>query len=68
MQKCDNCHSDFDATKDGIVATSRGNHAAAVCGGCCNNARKVKLVLARGDLGGFSYEQYSAIEMIKAAG
>lgn len=68
MQKCDNCRSEFDAAKEGIVTTTRGRVAAAICGGCCGDARTVKLVLKRGDVGGFTYEQYSALEMMKAAG
>lgn len=68
MQTCDNCRDSFDPEKEGVVATSRGKHAAGVCGACCEGARAIKLVLRRGDLGGFTYEQYTAIEMAKAAG
>lgn len=62
---CDNCKTGFDPATEGFVTTARGRHAAAVCGACTAGARKVKLVLARGDLGGFSYDQYAAIEMAK---
>lgn len=68
MSKCDNCGSEFDASKDGLVTTSRGRVAASVCGVCCAGVRKAKLVLARGEVGGFTYEQFSAIEMMRAAG
>jgi hypothetical protein len=68
MQKCDNCKTEFDASKEGVVTTSRGRHAAAICGGCCDGARTVKLVLKKRDVGGFAYEQFQAIEMAKAAG
>ncbi len=68
MHKCDNCGSEFDASKEGVVASSKGKHAAAVCDGCMSGARLIKLVLRRGDLGGFAYEQYTAIEMAKKAG
>lgn len=67
MHNCDNCKADFDASKDGIYTTSRGRVAAAICGDCCAGARLIKLVLRKGDLGGFTYEQYSAIEMVKKA-
>ena len=68
MSKCDNCKTEFDDSKEGFVVSTRGRVAASVCGGCCQGARKVKLVLTRGDLGGFTYEQFSAIEMARAAG
>lgn len=41
---------------------------SAICDDCCDNARKVKLIFARREVGGFTYEQFSAIEMIRAAG
>lgn len=65
---CDNCRATFDPSKEGIVASHANRHAAAVCGSCLDGSRKVKLVLRRHDLGGFTYDQYQAIEMIKAAG
>lgn len=69
MHSCDNCKAAFDSSKEGVVTTSKGRHAAAICGSCTEGARKIKIVLCRGDLGGFSYEQYSAIEMAtRAAG
>ncbi len=68
MSKCDNCGSEFDVSKEGLVVTSRTRTAASVCGVCCDGARKVKIVLARGDVGGFTYEQFAAIEMARAAG
>lgn len=67
MTNCDNCRAPFDANKEGFTASSKGLLAAAVCGGCCEGARVVKLVLRRSDLGGLSYEQYAAIEMAKGA-
>ena len=67
MHTCDNCKTEFDGIKDGLVVMSKGRLASAICGGCVEGARLVKVVLRRGDLGGFSYEQYSAIEMAKPA-
>ena len=68
MTNCDNCRTPFDTSKEGFTASYRNLTAAAVCGGCCEGARVVKLVLRRSDLGAFSYEQYAAIEMAKRAG
>lgn len=68
MQTCDNCKAPFDEAQEGVVAKSGATIAAAVCGGCTTGAKKIKLVLTRSDLGGFTYEQYTAIEMIKKAG
>lgn len=65
MHKCDNCKTEFDGTKSGVVTTSAGRPASAVCDGCTTGAKLIKVVLRRGDLGGFAYEQFTAIEMEK---
>lgn len=64
MSKCDNCASEFDPAVDGLVMTEKGRVAASICGGCCSNVRVGKIVLRRGDVGGFSYEQWSPMEMM----
>ena len=66
MHHCDNCQHEFDGATEGLVATSRGRFASAVCEGCLSGATLIKLVLRRGALGGYTYQQYSAIEMAKA--
>lgn len=65
---CDNCRGTFNDEDQGLVTRSRGRVVAAICDDCCDNARKVKLVLSRRDVGGFTYEQFAPIEMIRAAG
>lgn len=62
MQTCDNCKADFDSDNEGIVATAKGRAACAICDACMSGARLIKLVLRRGDVGGFTYEQYTVIE------
>lgn len=64
MFKCDNCASDFDPSKDGLVTTQAGRVVASVCGTCCGSVRVGKIVLRRRDVGGFSYEQWSPMEMM----
>lgn len=68
MTKCGNCMQDFDPSKGGVTAVAKGKVAAGVCGDCLGNATKFKLVLSRGEVGGFSYDQYSCLETRKAAG
>jgi hypothetical protein len=71
MATCDNCAAAFDPANQGLVATTSGRQAAAVCGPCLADASLIKLVLRRGQLGGFAYEQYVPLEMrkpTKAAG
>lgn len=68
MTICDNCGTSFDPQDNGFAATARGTLAAAICGGCCEGARVVKLVLRRNSTGQMAYEQYAAIEMAKRAG
>ena len=65
---CDNCQNAFDPSKEGLVTLYVNRHAAAVCGGCLAGSKKIKLVLRRGDLGGFTYDQYQAIETFRTAG
>ena len=64
MSKCDNCASEFDPSKDGLQTTQAGRLVASVCGTCCAQVRVGKIVLRRGDVGGFSYEQWSPMEMM----
>lgn len=64
MSKCDNCASEFDATKEGIQVMQAGRALASVCGTCCAGVRVGKIVLRRGDVGGFSYDQWSPMEMM----
>jgi hypothetical protein len=68
MTKCGNCTQDFDPAKGGITATAKGRVVAGVCGDCLEDATKIKLVLSRGEVGGFAYEQYSRLETQRAAG
>lgn len=63
MTNCNNCGDAFDAAKEGLVASSKGVVAAAVCGNCCKNVRVGKIVLRKADVGGFTYEQWSPMEM-----
>jgi hypothetical protein len=51
MHTCNNCKTEFDASKVGVVVTSRGATSAAVCGDCLDNARLIKVVLRKGDIG-----------------
>jgi hypothetical protein len=64
MSKCDNCATDFDPATEGLQTTHKGRVASSVCEGCCANVRVGKLVLRRGDVGGFAYEQWSPMEMM----
>lgn len=68
MTKCGNCTQDFDPAKGGITANEKGRVAAGVCGDCLEDAKKIKLVLSRGEVGGFAYDQYSCLETRRAAG
>jgi hypothetical protein len=62
MQTCDNCKAEFDPAQEGLVTTAKGRPACAICEGCMTGARLIKVVLRRGDVGSFAYEQYSVIE------
>jgi hypothetical protein len=62
MATCDNCASTFDPSKDGLQVKHRGGIAASICEGCCSGVRVGKVVLRRGDVGGFTYEQWSPME------
>ena len=61
---CSNCAADFDSTKEGVVLTQKDNVAASICGACLVGARLIKLVMRCGDIGSYTYEQYSVIETI----
>jgi len=64
MSKCDNCASEFNAATEGLLTTQAGRPVASVCGTCCGNVRVGKIVLRRGNIGGFSYEQWAPMEMM----
>ena len=61
---CSNCSADFDSTKEGIVTTQKGVTISSVCGGCLEGSRVVKLVLRRGDIGNFNYDQFATLEAL----
>ncbi len=62
MQTCSNCQASFDPDKEGIVTTHKGRAACGICDACMQGAKLIKIVLRRGDVGSFAYEQYSVIE------
>jgi hypothetical protein len=64
MHTCSNCNASFDGTQEGLVASAQGKVATAICDACMTNGRLIKLVLRRGDIGGFTYEQFSVIETV----
>lgn len=64
---CDNCQDEFPYDA-GLVASVMGRHVSAICGACLEGVQKAKLVIRRGDVGGFAYDQYQPIEMRKAHG
>jgi hypothetical protein len=64
MHNCSNCNTPFDTTKEGVVVSAKGQVATAICDGCMVNARLIKLVVRRGDIGSFAYEQFSVIETV----
>ena len=64
MHTCSNCNASFDADKEGVVVTAKNKTATAICDACMTNARLIKLVLRRGDIGSFAYEQFSVIETV----
>lgn len=64
MHTCSNCNAPFDASNEGVIVTSKGQTATAICDGCMTNARLIKLVVRRGDIGSFAYEQFSVIETV----
>lgn len=70
MINCDNCQAVFDPDKEGLVVTEKQHVASEICGTCLSDATLIKLVLRRGQLGGFAYEQYVPLEVrkTKAAG
>jgi hypothetical protein len=65
MQTCNNCAAAFNDNEEGLVVTHKHTTATAICDSCLTNARLVKLVVRRGDIGGFNYEQFSVIETQK---
>jgi len=67
MTNCDNCQAAFNPDEEGLVATERGRSSAEICGSCLKDATLVKLVLRRGQPGGFAYEQFQPLEVRKPA-
>lgn len=61
---CNNCGEAFDPDT-GLVAKHDGRLAAAVCATCLQGVRVGKIVLRRGDVGGFTYEQWSPMEQMR---
>lgn len=61
---CSNCNTDFDSTKSGLLVEQKGTIVAAVCDGCLEGSRVIKLVLRRGDVGNFGYEQFATLEAL----
>lgn len=64
MHTCNNCNAEFNSDNEGIVTIAKEIVACAICDTCMTNARLVKLVLRRGDIGSFAYEQFSVIETV----
>lgn len=65
MATCNNCNGEFNPLEDdGVVTTQRGRQIAAICADCAQGVRVGKIVLRRGDVGGFSYDQWSPMEMM----
>lgn len=64
MHTCENCQTSFNAAENGLVVTQKGVTVTGICGSCMSGSRLVKLVLRRGDIGTFSYEQFSIIETV----
>lgn len=64
MQTCSNCNASFDADQEGLVVHNKHTVATAICDACMTNGRLIKLVIRRGDIGGFTYEQFSVIETV----
>jgi hypothetical protein len=69
MKTCSNCATDFDDDKNGVVVTQKTGHTrhlcAAICEACMEGGRLIKVVLRRGDVGGYDYEQFSVIEAMR---
>jgi hypothetical protein len=64
MTKCDNCTTEFNPSTEGLQTTHNGRVAASICGICCGSVRVGKIALRRGDVGNFTYEQWSPVEMM----
>lgn len=64
MQTCDNCAISFDSTQEGVVVSSKTSAVCGICDACLTNARLIKLVVRRSDVGKFTYEQFSVIETV----
>jgi hypothetical protein len=62
MHTCSNCSSEFNGANEGLVVSSQILPISAICETCLTGARVIKLVLRKGDIGGWKYEQYTAIE------
>lgn len=63
--KCNNCSTEFASDTEGLLLKEAGTPVTAVCGGCVSGVKKLKLVVTRQSDGTFTYEQYSALEMVK---
>jgi thymidine kinase len=64
MHTCSNCKAEFNGANEGVVVSSKILPVTAICDACMTNARLIKLVLRRGDIGSFTYEQFSVIETV----
>ena len=62
MHTCSNCTTEFNSDHEGLVTIAKEQVACAICDVCLMGARVIKLVLRQGDIGGWKYEQYAAIE------
>jgi hypothetical protein len=67
QRRCSNCGRPFvPAQLDGLVVVlGSPGVAAAICPDCSRDTKVVKIVLRRGADGRLTYEQYSALEMVK---
>jgi len=67
MHTCNNCENSFDSNNEGLVTMHKATVAAAVCGDCMRGSTLVKMVLRRGDIGSWQYEQFQTLEVRKPA-
>lgn len=61
---CSNCGVDFDSTKGGLLVTQKTAIVTSVCDDCLEGSRVVKVVLRRGDVGSFGYDQFATLEAL----